>query len=81
MYQTNGSPVWFKIAQDGLHSTDPDCTMRPPHFLSVADMIRAQESMGCYTSYHDSKRWCGLHHSGVSETRLLSCAPRDHRVA
>lgn len=23
-YQTNGAPVWFKIAEDGLHKTDPD---------------------------------------------------------
>jgi hypothetical protein len=23
-YETNGAPVWFKIAEDGLHSTDPD---------------------------------------------------------
>ena len=23
-FQTNGAAVWFKIAEDGLHSTDPD---------------------------------------------------------
>jgi hypothetical protein len=36
-YQTKGAAVWFKIAEDGLHSADADCTR--PHSPSVPPFL------------------------------------------